>query len=101
MIRTLPAALYPTVDVPDVSPDFSAPFFVGFQTIASYVLAGALIITLIALIIAIVGLAFHGFGSERMRSWAGENIIKIFIAAAALGAVNGLFGWFVNFNFGF
>ena len=94
MIRTLPAALYPTVDVPDVSPDFSAPFFVGFQTNASYVLAGALII-------AIVGLAFHGFGSERMRSWAGENIIKIFIAAAALGAVNGLFGWFVNFNFGF
>ena len=28
------------VDVPDIQPDFSAPFFAGFQTIASYILAG-------------------------------------------------------------
>ena len=89
------------VDVPDVNPDFSAPFFVGFQTIASYVLAGALLLVLVALIIAIAALAFRGLAPEQMRTWAGQNIVWIFIAAAALGAVSGLFQWFVNFNFGF
>ena len=31
------------VDVPDIQPDFSAPFFQGFQVIASYILAGAML----------------------------------------------------------
>ena len=34
-------------------------------------------------------------------TWAGENILWIFIAAAVLGAASGLFQWFVNFDFGF
>lgn len=89
------------VVVPDISPDFSAPFFTGFRTIASYLLAGALLLVLIALIVAIAALAFRGIAPERMRTWAGENIVWIFIAAAALGAVSGLFQWFVSFDFGF
>ncbi len=32
------------VDVPDIQPDFSAPFFAGFQVIASYILAGAMLV---------------------------------------------------------
>jgi hypothetical protein len=36
-----------------------------------------------------------------VRTWAGENILWIFIAAAVLGAASGLFAWFVNFDFGF
>lgn len=37
--NSLPAV--PTVDVPDIGPDFSAPFFQGLQVLASYVLAAA------------------------------------------------------------
>lgn len=89
------------VDVPDIAPDFSAPFFGGLQVIASYILAGAMIVVFIMLLIAGAALAFRGLASDRVRSWAGENIMWIFIAAAVLGAANGLFGWFVNFDFGF
>jgi hypothetical protein len=89
------------VDVPDINPDFSAPFFQGFQVIASYVLAGAMIVVFIMLVVAAAALSFRGLASDRMRTWAGENILWIFIAAAVLGAANGLFAWFVNFDFGF
>src|SRR5690554_3798137 len=89
------------VTVPEISPDFSAPFFQGFQVIASYILAGAMLVVLIMLIIAAAALAFRGLASDRVRSWAGENIMWIFVAAAILGAASGLFAWFVNFDFGF
>ena len=62
---------------------------------------GAMLVVLIMLIIAGASLAFRGLASDRMRSWAGENILWIFIAAAVLGAASGLFAWFVNFDFGF
>lgn len=67
------------VDVPDIQPDFSAPFFAGFQVIASYILAGAMLVVLIMLIIAAASLAFRGLASDRMRTWAGENILWIFV----------------------
>ena len=89
------------VDVPEIQPDFSAPFFQGFQVIASCILAGAIIVVFIMLVIAGAALAFRGLAPDRVRSWAGENIAWIFIAAAILGAASGLFAWFVNFDFGF
>ena len=89
------------VDVPNIQPDWSAPFFQGFQVVASYVLAGAMLVVLIMLIIAGCALAFRGLANDRVRSWAGESILWIFIAAAVLGAASGLFQWFVNFDFGF
>src|SRR5690242_8019270 len=89
------------VDVPEIQPDFSAPFFQGFQVIASYILAGAMIVVFIMLVIAGAALAFRGLAPDRVRSWAGENIAWIFIAAAILGAASGLFAWFVDFDFGF
>jgi len=54
----------------------------GSETIASYILAGALLVSLIMLIIAGAALAFRGLASDRVRTWAGENILWIFIAAA-------------------
>jgi hypothetical protein len=86
------------VDVPDIQPDYSAPFF---QAIVSYLLAGAMLVVLAMLIVAGAALAFRGLASDRVRTWAGENIMWIFIAAAILGAASGLFAWFVNFDFGF
>ncbi|MGC5224919.1 hypothetical protein ACPW96_20330 [Micromonospora sp. DT81.3] len=88
------------VEVPDIQPDFSAPFFQGFQVVVSYLLAGAMLVVLAMLIVAGAGLAFRGM-SERVRTWAGESILWIFLAAAVLGALSGLFQWFVNFDFGF
>lgn len=89
------------VDIPEIEPDFSAPFFQGFQVVVSYILAGAMLVVLVMLIIAAAALAFRGLAPDRVRSWAGDNILWIFIAAAVLGAVSGIFAWFVNFDFGF
>ena len=89
------------VDVPDIEPDFSAPFFQGFQ---------------VDRVLHPRGSDARGpdhadyrgrlarlprLASDRVRTWAGENILWIFIAAAVLGAASGLFQWFVNFDFGF
>jgi hypothetical protein len=90
-----------SVDVPEIEPDFSAPFFEGIQTVASYILAGAMIVVLIMLIIAGAALAFRGLASDRVRTWAGESIVWIFVAAAVLGSASGLFQWFIGFDFGF
>lgn len=89
------------ISIPNIQPDFSAPFFHGFQVIVSYVLAGAMLAVLAMLIIAGGALAFHGLAPDRARNWAGENILRIFFAAAILGAASGIFAWFINFNFGF
>lgn len=97
----IPARIVFDVDVPPIEPDFNAPFFQGFQLIASYVLAGAMIVVFIMLVIAGSALAFRGIATDRVRTWAGENIVWIFIAAAVLGAASGLFAWFINFDFGF
>ena len=93
--------LIPTVYVPPIDPDFSAPFFLGLQVVASYLLGAAMILVFIMLVIAIAALAFRGLAPERVRTWAGENIAWIFLAAALLGGASGLFQWFVNFDFGF
>lgn len=98
----MPISITPAdVDIPEIEPDFSAPFFQGIQLIASYALAAALLAVLIVLIFAGAALAFRGLASDRVRTWAGENILYVFIAAAVLGAASGLFAWFVNFDFGF
>lgn len=89
------------VDVPDVQPDFSAPWLQGVQVIVSYLFATGLLVLLAMLIIAGCALAFRGLASDRMRTWAGENIMWIFIATAVVAAASGIFQWFVNFDFGF
>jgi hypothetical protein len=91
----------PTVDVPPIDPDFSAPFFAGFQQLGSYLLAAMILAVFFMLVIAIAGLAGRSLGPEKLRTWAGENILWIFLAAALLGAASGVFQWFVNFDFGF
>ncbi|MCG7415198.1 MULTISPECIES: hypothetical protein [Microbacterium] len=87
--------------MPNISPDFNAPWLQGLQVIVSYVLATALVLAFLALIIAIVALVFRGIFPDQVRDWAGKNIVTVFIATAALGAVSGIFAWFINFDFGF
>ena len=89
------------VDVPDITPDWNAPFISGLISIGSYILAGALILTLIMLIVAFVGVVSKGAGSERYQSWAGESILKVLAVTAGLGAINAIFAFAVGFDFGF
>jgi hypothetical protein len=93
--------IWADVKVPPINPNFSAPWMSGLQLLVSYLLATAIIVVLLMLIVAISSLAGQTIGPERVRTWAGENVLRIFIAAALLGSVSGLFQWFVGFNFGF
>lgn len=94
-------AVRTAVDVPDITPDWSAPFITGLVNIGSFILAGALIVTLVLLIIAFVGVVAKGGGSERYQSWSGEWILKILAVGAGLGAINAIFAFAVGFDFGF
>ncbi|MGZ0069869.1 hypothetical protein [Microbacterium arborescens] len=89
------------VSVPPIEPRWDAPWLAGLQVLVSYVLATAIVLALLALIVAIAALVFQGIFPSQVRDWAGKNIVIIFVAAAALGAVGGLFAWFINFDFGF
>lgn len=88
-------------DLPEVQYDSDTPFLQGLQTIGSYVFTGGLALVLIALVIALVAVVFKGFGNERFQGWGGDNIIRLFVVAAALGAVNAIFAFAVGFDFGF
>ena len=92
--------LLPLVDVPPINPRFDAPWMNGVQVIVSYILGTALVLMILALIFAIVSLV-TSILPDGARSWAGKNIVKVFIATAALAGISGLFQWIVNFNFGF
>ncbi|MBF4563381.1 hypothetical protein ITJ43_14710 [Microbacterium sp. VKM Ac-2870] len=92
--------LLPLVDVPPITPNFDAPWMKGVQVIVSYILGTALVLMILALIFAIVSLV-TSILPDGARSWAGKNIVKVFIATAALAGISGLFQWIVNFNFGF
>lgn len=93
--------LLPLVDVPPITPNFDAPWMNGLHVIVSYILGTALVLMTLALIVAIVSLVWPGLMPDAARSWAGKNIVKVFVATAALAGVSGLFQWIVNFNFGF
>lgn len=88
-------------DLPQVEYDADTPFLAGIQTIGSYIFTGGLALVLIALVIALVAVVFKGFGNERFQGWGGDNIIRLFIVAACLGAVNAIFAFAVGFDFGF
>ena len=95
------ASVWSDVKVPPISPDFSAPWMSGLILLVSYLLATAIVVVLVMLVVAISAIAGRTIGPERVRTWAGENVVTVFIAAAALGSVSGLFQWFVGFKFGF
>ncbi|MGJ8720563.1 MAG: hypothetical protein ACSHW9_01840 [Salinibacterium amurskyense] len=97
LIASLPA----DVDVPQIDPDFNAPFMVGIQVIVSYILGAGLVIMFGILIVAVISLGAKSIAPERMQSWAGENVAIVAIVTIILGSISGIFAWLVNFNFGF
>lgn len=49
-----------TVSIPDVQPDFSAPFFVGLQQLVSWFLAVAALVSIVALAYCLKRPGFRG-----------------------------------------
>jgi len=86
------AAVVATVNIPDVQPSFDAPFMATFWRIVSWILGGAIIVLIAALILAGVGLGFKGFGNSQYQQLAAKSIFYILggviIAVGAAGIVN-------------
>ena len=99
LIELLPVLT--AIDVPEISPDFSAPFMAPLLRIVSWVLAGAMAVTIVLLIVAAVGVGTKGLGSSKYQEWAGSSILHIIGAIAILGSISGIFAFFVGFDLGF
>ncbi len=93
--------LLTAIDVPDISPDFSAPFMAPLLRVISWVLAGGMVLTALALIVAVVGVAFKGLGNSKYQEWAGSSILWIVGVLAVLGSISGIFAFFAGFDLGF
>lgn len=99
LIELLPTLT--AIDIPDIQPDFNAPFMQPLQLIVSWVLAAGMILVFATLIIAVVGVSMQGLGSQRYQEWAGASILRVLAATVILGSVSGIFAFFVGFDLGF
>ena len=86
--------------MPDIQPDWNAPGISLVQQIASWVLGLGLTITIIALIVAVITIAFKGFGNQGMQQTASKNILWVALAVVVLGSVMGIFHWLVGIDLG-
>lgn len=95
--------LLPLADpnVPDIQPDFSAPFFTGMKMIASWVLAGGLVAAFIVVVLAVTFLVFKGLASSQMRAIAGAALPWALLGLIVLSGITGLFTWLIGLDFGF
>lgn len=86
--------------MPDIQPDWNAPGISLVQQIASWVLGLGLTITIIALIVSVITIAFKGFGNQGMQQTASKNILWVALAVVVLGSVMGIFHWLVGIDLG-
>lgn len=93
--------LLPLAEIPDIKPDFTAPFFKGLIMIASWVLAAALVIAFIAVVVCVALLVFKGIASSQARATAGAALPWALIGLIALSSITGIFTWVVGLDFGF
>lgn len=93
ILSTLPLA-----DPPDITPDWNAPFMESGRKILGWILAGAFMVALVALIICIAGVAGKGFGSSRYQETSSNAIVFVAFAVTALASINGIFGLLVGFD---
>jgi len=87
--------------VPDIKPNYDAPFFKAFMQIVSWVLGAGLLASFVALILCIAAIGFKSVFPEKVRSLAVSAIGWVFFAVAALGSISGIFQWLVGFDLGF
>lgn len=87
--------------MPDIQPDYSFPAFAALQQIVSWVLGGATLLTFLALIVVIVGVAFKGFGNQKFQQFSASNVGWVLLGVICLGSITGLFAFFAGFDLGF
>lgn len=87
--------------MPDISPDWSAPGLSGLTQIASWILAIGLVLSVLALIISFIILAYKGFGNQGLQQFAGKAIGWVILAVILLGSFSGVWQFFYGFDLGF
>lgn len=93
--------LLPLANMPDIEPDFSAPFFKGLIMIASWVLAAGLVIAFIAVVLCVILLVFKGVASSQLRALAGAALPWALLGLIVLSGITGIFTWLIGLDFGF
>lgn len=86
--------------MPDIQPDFDAPGLSALLQIVSWVLAFGLTISLLALVAAVVTLAFKGFGHQGVQQFAAQGIMWVALAVVCLGSISGIWSFLVGFDLG-
>lgn len=85
----------------NIPADYSFPAFTLLKHVVGWVLAGATILCFLALILAVIGVLFKGFGNERLRGAAIGNIGYIIAGTVILSAITGIFAYFQGLDLGF
>ena len=88
------------VSIPDVQPDFSAPFFGALQQLVSWFLAAAALLSILALAYCLIGVIFQGFGNQSYQQSAAQNLLRVVIGVILLASASAIVGFFWGFDLG-
>lgn len=94
------AAQLATVTIPDVQPDFSAPFFVSLQRHVSWFLAVTVLLSIVALAYCLIGVIFQGFGNQSYQQSAAANLLRVVLGVILLASASAIVGFFWGFDLG-
>jgi len=86
--------------IPDVRPDFSAPFFVALQRLVSWFLAATALLAIVALAYCLVGVIFQGFGNQSYQQSAAANLLRVVLGVILLASSSAIVGFFWGFDLG-
>lgn len=86
--------------MPDIQPDFGAPGISAFVTIASWALGISTTVAFLALIFAVVSIAFKGFGNQNLQHFAASKVLWVLAATVVLGSLSLLFQFAYGFDLG-
>ncbi len=89
-----------TVTIPDVQPDFSAPFFVGIQRFVSWFLGICALLSIVAFAYCVLGIVFKGFGNQAYQEHAAANVVRVVVAVILLASASAIVGFFWGFDLG-
>lgn len=88
------------VSIPDVRPDFSAPFFVALQRLVSWFLGATALLAIVALAYCLVGVIFQGFGNQSYQQSAAANLLRVVLGVILLASSSAIVGFFWGFDLG-
>lgn len=85
----------PALDIPDIQPDFDAPFLSLGKQVLSWVLAGGVLVAILAAIVSGMLIAFGGLSDRgKSKGWIALGISLL--VAAILGSITALMAFAGN-----